>query len=106
MTDIDFEAQLALLRQDYANKLPQKLSEIETIWRNLLANNWQQSDRELLERALHSLAGSGKTFGFSDLSRVAKTAELMLNQTVDVFNAEECAIFEELLSRLKSGLLN
>ena len=67
-----FEAQCA----DYRRALPQRLAQIESLWRQALSGETPQEALASLERCAHSLAGSGATFGFAALGDAAKALEL------------------------------
>jgi diguanylate cyclase (GGDEF)-like protein len=73
---------LAELRRSYAEQLPAKLSQINETWRNLSAAT--AVDEALLPdlyRQVHSLTGSGATFGFTALSNAARELEALLKST-------------------------
>ena len=60
------EAKLARLRSRFAQSLPRRLEAIE---------NALSGDPSELERLLHSLAGTAGTYGFTDVSNLARLAE-------------------------------
>lgn len=71
----EFQKQIAALRAEYRAKLPAKLDEIDSLWRNL-ASGALTADRIVdLRRELHSLAGSARTFGVEGVSEAALAAE-------------------------------
>lgn len=76
--DMDLQA----LYDRYAEQLPSKLEEIEALWA-LAAANGESKDVRSLHRALHSLAGSGETFGFSAAGRQANALELEVASFLD-----------------------
>ncbi|MBT5110158.1 MAG: Hpt domain-containing protein, partial [Rhodospirillaceae bacterium] len=73
-----FQERLDLLRRDYTSKLPDRLDEIESIAKTLTTvlsvSDRQTSITQLWEYS-HKLAGSGATFGFPDISDIAKILE-------------------------------
>lgn len=73
----DFEARLQELREAYANQLPAKLRDIEAHWQSL-CNHWEPETAETLHRLVHSLAGSGGSFGFDQLGILAREIEIEL----------------------------
>jgi HPt (histidine-containing phosphotransfer) domain-containing protein len=69
---------IAMLRDDYASKLPGKIAEIEELWRRLLAGDAPPAELEDLVRRVHGIAGSGATFGLSAASDAARELERFL----------------------------
>ena len=76
----DLQAKLKVLSDAYAAQLPEKLRQIEQAWRQLPMDDWDEDGFETLHRMVHSLTGSGKTFGFALLSDVARNLEAHFNQ--------------------------
>ena len=75
MTDAQSEdEELQALYDAYKHELPAKLALIDTLWAQVLAAGDKDGVRSL-HRALHSLAGSGETFGYSRLGRQALVLE-------------------------------
>jgi diguanylate cyclase (GGDEF)-like protein len=71
------QEKLRLLAESYAAKLPDKIDQIDQMWRRLQAE-WNEEGLQTLHRTVHSLAGSGKTFGFAEISVVAHDLEGIL----------------------------
>ncbi|MBI4290936.1 MAG: response regulator [Betaproteobacteria bacterium] len=71
------EEELQALYRRYAAQLPGTIEEIEILWTRI-ASGADPSALKSLHRALHSLAGSGATFGFSRMGSGAKAMELAL----------------------------
>jgi len=66
------------LRTYFAARLPVRLGEIEAAWRETVRQDWSGVDAEALRRfhrLVHSLAGSGATFGYPEVSRAARELE-------------------------------
>ncbi len=76
------QEKLAIVRNNYARQLPQRIQEIETGWRQLKETEWNAQSLAALHRKVHSLAGSGGTFGFSDLGRAARNMEVPLKMVL------------------------
>lgn len=76
----ELQVTLKALSDSYAAQLPEKLGQIEQAWRHLPANDWNEESSQTLHRMVHSLTGSGKTFGFALLSDVARNLEEHLKQ--------------------------
>lgn len=75
------QEQLRLLSAGYAEKLPGKLVQILALWRAVRDDDallWPPETLSNLHRLVHSLAGSGATFGFAEVSRHARRAEVVL----------------------------
>jgi len=71
----DFERGLEAINEAFRRALPEKVRQVEDIWRELQAGHAAPGTVRELQRALHSLAGSGRTFGVSGLSEAAAAAE-------------------------------
>ena len=69
------EIKLAALRTAYLNDLPKKFSEVERLWLMMAGPNWQGIHAQELHRFLHSMAGSGATFGAPEISHAARYLE-------------------------------
>lgn len=78
----DLQAKLKVLCDAYASQLPEKLRQIEQAWSKLPRDEWDEEGFQTLHRMVHSLTGSGKTFGFDLLSDVARHLEDCLKQIV------------------------
>ena len=83
MTDkgMDIQARLQALRDSYTAQLPTKIGEIRSLWQRLAAQP-DPEDLKTLHRLVHSLTGSGATFGYSELSAASRVLEQCLNQVV------------------------
>lgn len=80
MTTEAFQKALTILSAEYRAGLPARLQEIDDLWGGQTA----MSPPEALRRALHSIAGSARTFGLADLSAAARTAELLLDSCCEL----------------------
>ena len=74
--------QLMDLQQDYASRLPDKIIELEQIWERIQHKSNTKDDLALLRRKVHSLAGSGTTFGFKQISEYARQVELLVDMII------------------------
>ena len=73
----DIQARLDLLFQDYARRLPGKVTEIEQAWRAL--QDAPDSDRhQVLVRLCHTLAGSGASYGYEQVTEQSRCIERQL----------------------------
>lgn len=78
----EIELKLSQLRDEYKNKLPEKVSEINGIWNKLQS----QTDTETLNnfhRMIHSLHGSAATFGYAEIAQVANNFENLAKSFID-----------------------
>jgi hypothetical protein len=76
----DMAAGLAVLREKFARKALEKLDLLDQNLSRLAA---EPGDAETLDRAMrlfHSLAGSGATYGFPEVSRAAGDAEALCDE--------------------------
>ncbi len=65
--------QLAAISTSYRATLPEKLRQIETAWRYLQDQGWDETRYAQLYHLLHSMAGSAETMGLPELTRSART---------------------------------
>jgi len=72
-----FELHLEKLRAEYQTQLPFKLAALDKDWLALL-QQWRPEILVQLHRNVHSLIGTSGTFGFTDISKVARTLETLL----------------------------
>jgi len=87
---------LGELKNDYLKKLPQKIDNLKTL---TTAKDWQA-----LEDEYHKLKGTGKTYGFPEISVLCEKLELLSQQEAH----RSCELFQsahELLERLHQGYL-
>lgn len=101
---VGFQAQLTILNNAYAAQLPDKIKQIEQAWSHLPLGEWHEEGFQALYRMVHSLTGSGKIFGFSVLSQVARNLEEYLNHFVQIKmppDAEQRNQIQALLNELR-----
>ena len=94
----EIEDKLAQLKQKYLSSLPDKFSEVLNCWANFQGSH----DGDILEemhRLVHSLAGSGATFGQIELSKQAKTLETYIKENQQNISPADV---EDHLSQLKA----
>lgn len=105
MTDPNtLQAKLERLCDAYAAQLPEKLKHIEQMWKQLPKDSWDGDGFQTLHRMVHSLTGSGKTFGFTLLSDVARNLEEHLKQIVQtetVLSEDQRQHIQKLMSELR-----
>ena len=69
---------IRLLSKKYAQQLPDKISQIETVFNNLCNENQPDKNLKELLRMVHTLSGSASSFGFSALGSSARILENLL----------------------------
>ena len=102
-------AQLKVLSDGYAAQLPEKLAQLEQTWQLLHKDNWDEAGFDIFYRSVHSLSGSGKIFGFSLLSDVARNFESFLKPLglkKTALNAEQCNHIQVLICELHQVALH
>lgn len=100
MSVMGFQEKLLQLRQEYAELLPQKLKDIDNAW-NSLHNRPNQPELWRQFRAfVHTLAGSGATFGFPELSAQASRLEAQIDTV-----AKDLSTLEHMAAAISGGLL-
>lgn len=81
--DADLQAQLAALRAGYVLQLPAKFGAFEKAFDAFLGESWTEPVARETYRLIHSLAGSTGTYGFPELSELARTAEAVIKASVE-----------------------
>jgi HPt (histidine-containing phosphotransfer) domain-containing protein len=95
----DMAAGLAVLREKFARKALEKLDLLDQNLSRLAA---EPGNTETLDRAMrlfHSLAGSGATYGFPEVSRAAGAAEALCDQIA----ASRRGVTEAEIALMRSG---
>lgn len=76
----ELQAKLIALSDTYAAQLPEKLKQLEQVLSRVSHTAWDEQGFQTFAGLVHSLIGSGETFGFSSLSKVARNLETYLRQ--------------------------
>ena len=71
------QEKLRELRDTYARQLPDRLNTISALWSEL-QDHWDLQQQKELHRLVHSIAGSGLTFGCSKLGQHARHIEQLI----------------------------
>ncbi|MCF6218386.1 MAG: Hpt domain-containing protein [Gammaproteobacteria bacterium] len=79
----ELQAKLDLLLNRYCSQLPNRQKEIDALWQSVCQQQAMGDEGRELHRLVHSLAGSGASFGFAALSETAKSFELLLKECCD-----------------------
>lgn len=77
-----FELHLEKLKAEYKLQLPSKLDAITSAWQTL-CNQWQIETIVSLHRNVHSLIGTSGTFGFTEISKLARVLESRLKPLLE-----------------------
>lgn len=73
----EFQEIMRLLVISFTEELADRVNEIEVMW-NRLQTEWDMKALQALHRSVHNLVGTGKTFGFPEISIEARTLEQVL----------------------------
>lgn len=105
MSEPSLEEKLAALQAKFKGQLRERLDAIATPWQQFQ----QHADRAALTEmhmAAHKMAGSAATFGFTEISKLAKEAELALDPFVEEGagqpDADIVALVDERIARMLS----
>ncbi len=71
------------LKADYRDKLPDKLAAIKEQWANISDDGWREELARPIHTFCHHLAGTGKTFGYANVTRYARIVETQLTRIFD-----------------------
>ncbi len=100
MSSMGFQEKLLQLRQEYADLLPQKLKDIDNAWNSLRHKPNQPELLRQFRAFVHTLAGSGATFGFPELSNQAARLEALIDTLV-----KDLGALEQLAPTISGGVL-
>ena len=70
------------VQQHFVAKLPNQIDEIKQLWKTLRYVSWEHERVVELQTIAHRLAGSGGTFGFPEVSHVARAVDVALTQAL------------------------
>lgn len=79
----ELSSRMRSLQEEYARRLPDKLDQLDELWHKLLYVDWRSDLLALMQRMAHNLAGSGRSFGFPEVSEIAAGLERFLQQCLD-----------------------
>lgn len=77
-TDMELPPELLVLRQRFVQRLPSQLIDLFALLAQFEAQPWDHGAGETLHRMVHSLTGTSGTFGFKELSALARHIEHQL----------------------------
>lgn len=105
---LHLQQQLAELRRAYLAQLPQKLAQLNETWLQLQAS-WTAESTMTLCRQLHSLAGSGSTYGFPRITDEARALEAFIKPCAEngtILPEHVFPPFEQGLAKLQEAITN
>jgi chemotaxis protein histidine kinase CheA len=73
----EFTSKFELLKQDYANKLPQMVAELSEAVNSFLQNPTEETVKKAYV-VVHNLSGSSGIFGYNDIRKNSKNFEKLL----------------------------
>ncbi len=94
--------QLTAMVDEYVRQLPNRIKEIERTFETIGLNPDDLEAYSRLRLMIHKLAGSGATFGFENITRVAKKFENRLNTIIESGVKDVRAAGEELNAALNA----
>lgn len=100
---IEFQNKLKALSDGYAAQLPEKLKQLQEAWESLPVAEWNDESFRNLYHMVHSLTGSGNTFGFkmvSDVSHVLEEYLKPMKAAKQVLSLEQRNRIQDLISEL------
>jgi hypothetical protein len=88
----------------YRNSLPEKIANIDLLW-NEIVKQWDSSTFEVLHRKIHSLCGSAVIYGYPELGKKAREAELFLQSRLHAttLTEDEKTTISALIMNLKTA---
>ena len=105
MSNESYEQQLAKLKLEYIEALPEKLQDIKSAWEHLQFVNWDSKKLATLKTFSHDLVGVGANLGFPDISTAAKLLDDQLaGLKTDVANQDQRAEISRHLTGLQKAI--
>jgi len=107
--DSEFERKLRELRASYAAELPGKIREIISLWDAVCDGKGEPIALQALQRQVHHLAGTAKSFGFSAVTDIARKLERALDPLVEnnvIMNKDLGSSIGALLEALNQAISN
>ncbi len=101
--DEKIQTKLKDLLIQYQKNLPDKIVSFEQQWQEL-QQQWDPEKMETLHRDIHSLCGSSGTYGYVELSKIARQAEIYLKENLlkaDEITEQQQKIVTTYLNQLK-----
>jgi chemotaxis protein histidine kinase CheA len=96
-----FQQQLKAFCREFRKALPEKIAQIEGLCAQCDQTPTSPDRLRELKRALHSLAGSARTFGVDGVGEAARAAEQALNAHANKSDAVAIAAVRESLKLMR-----
>lgn len=96
------EDKLRLLRNEFLDKLPETISDINAQWVEVTNTHWEMESVFTLHRLTHNLAGSSATFGLMNVAETARDLDEELMVLLDTKQAPEQADIETIKQKLEA----
>jgi diguanylate cyclase (GGDEF)-like protein len=108
MTDVDVQARLAALREQYGRRLRDDLQTMMAQTRELSEHQTavKADSLETLRQGLHRMAGSAGTFGYAALSQDAREMEVWLQTLIEGSSQPTLQMLTALHDRLSNSYRN
>lgn len=104
-TSADINDALKALSDRYHKNLPVKLAEISALWTDIQTSEKLDADKvQTLYRLVHSLTGSGATFGLTQLSNTSRILEATIKTAlvnIEKLNSDVTQRIDSQLSDMK-----
>ncbi len=94
------------LRAQYRSKLPDRLADINDDWAKISVDGWNEEVARSIHNACHLLAGTGKTFGYSNVTKYARIVETKLTEEFDCDGGPSREHLDELGVAVNNLLVN
>ncbi len=106
MTDKPLTARekIAKLRASFVAQLPGRIAEARRLFERLRADNADHAAAVELHRFLHSLKGTGRSFGFGDVGDAAAQAEEIAARLLEMPEKKAPDFWEDLLTACLDGI--
>ena len=104
MSETTLEEKMAALQAKFKDQLLERYESIAQPWQQYLANN---EHKALIDAhmAAHKMAGSAATFGFSEISKLAKQSELLMDPAIPAgttpLDTTSCSEITDMLTAMK-----
>lgn len=92
------------IQRHYTQTLPARIHHVRALWSALGDSADRENDLAEMHRAVHTLSGSGATFGYAGVSEAAREIERLLRPSDDPISypaTAEIVIIESLLDQLE-----
>ncbi|MCB1214669.1 MAG: Hpt domain-containing protein [Deltaproteobacteria bacterium] len=101
---LEHQERLESLRQEYRQEFPSHIRFLEECWKKISNQESTQETWDAFYNRAHQLAGSGSTFGFAKVSRLAGLLQNLIKQlrSLSSVSLREKKDLESLLLALKN----